>query len=120
MTLLTERHSNSAGTGGGPAPAEGQEKASEFQEQQAIAAAMMLGEQMRRENRSQRYFYVQRISLFVSGLSFMAMIMLYAYSQLSRGEFNPLIGLIFFAFVMSGAASVSYWAYTEMRRANED
>lgn len=120
MKLLMDERSNSEGAGGEPKPDGGQEKASRFQEQQAIAAAMILGEQMRRDNRSQKFFYVQRIALFVSGLSFMAMVMLYAYSQLRRGEFNPLIGLIFFAFVMAGAASVSYWAYTEMRHAKED
>lgn len=81
---------------------------------------MMLGAQMRRDNRSQKYFYIQRSSLFVSFLSFMAMIMIFGYSRLSRGEFNPLIGLIFFAFIMAGAVSTAYWASTEMRRAKEE
>jgi len=112
---LSDEHSSSKA-----APSEGEEVASTFQEQQAIAAAMMLGEQMRRDNRSQKYFYIQRISLFASVLSFGAMIMLFAYSRLKQGEFNPLVGLIFFAFIMAGAASVSYWAYTEMRRAKEE
>ncbi len=91
-----------------------------FQEQQAIAAAMMIGEQMRRDGRAQAYFYTQRIALFVSVLAFMAMIMLYAYSRLREGEFDPILGLFCLALVMAGAASVSYWAHAESRRAKED
>ena len=91
-----------------------------FQEQQAIAAAMMIGEQMRRDNRSQAYFYAQRIALFISVLAFMAMIMLYTYARLKGGEFNPIFGLVFLGLVMAGGASVSYWAHAESRRAKED
>ena len=91
-----------------------------FQEQQAIASAMMIGEQMRRDSRSQAYFYTQRIALFISVLAFMAMIMLYAYARLRGGEFNPIFGLIFLGLIMAGGASVSYWAHAESRRAKED
>lgn len=91
-----------------------------LEEQQAIAAAMMIGEQLRRDNRVQIYYYTQRIALFVSVIAFMAMIMLYAYSRLRGGDFNPILGLIFFGLVMAGGASVSYWAHAESRRAKED
>ena len=91
-----------------------------FQEQQAIAAAMMIGEQMRREGRARTYFYTQRIALFISVLAFMAMVMLYAYSRLRGGEFNPMLGLIFFGLIVAGGASVSYWAHAESRRAKEE
>ena len=120
ITPLSDEHSKSEGVAGEPASPDDQQRVSGIQEQQAIAAAMMIGEQMRRDQRAGVYFYAQRISLFVSGLAFMAMIMLYAYSRLSRGEFNPLIGMIFLGLIMAGGASVSYWASTEMRRAKED
>ena len=104
---------------GGESPGAG-DASRKFQEQQAIAAAMMIGEQMRRDGRAQAYFYTQRIALFVSVLAFMAMIMLYAYSRLREGEFNPVLGLFFLGLLMAGAASVSYWAHAESRRAKED
>ena len=80
----------------------------------------MVGEEMRRDNRVQVYFYTQRIALFVSALAFMAMFMLYTYSRLKGGDFNPILGLIFFGIIMASGASVSYWAHTESRRAKED
>ena len=91
-----------------------------FQEQQAIAAARMLGEQMRRDDRSQAYFYTQRIALFISVLAFLAMIMLYTYARLRGGDFNPILGVVFLGLIMAGGASVSYWAAAELRRAKED
>lgn len=91
-----------------------------LQEQQAIAAAMMVGEQMRRDNRSQVYFYIQRIALFVSVIAFMGMIIVYAYSRLRGGDFNPVLGLVLLGLVMAGGASVSYWAHAESRRAKEE
>jgi len=89
-------------------------------EQQAIAAALMLGDQMRRENRSQVYFYVQRIGLFVAVLGMMGMVMLFGYTQLSKGEFNPMIGMILLGLVMAGGASTSYWGYVQSRHAKEE
>ncbi len=65
-----------------------------MREQEAIAAAMMLSEQMRREDRGTTYFYVKRIGLSVSALSLAGMIMLLAYTQLTRGEFNPTPGMV--------------------------
>ncbi len=93
-----------------------------FQEEQAIAAAMMIGEEMRRDDRAQTYFYTQRIALFVSVLAFMSMIMLYAYWRLKGGEFNLnlKLGLFFLGLLMAGGASISYWAHAESRRAKED
>lgn len=91
-----------------------------LQEQQAIAAAMMVGEQMRRDNRAQVYFYIQRIALFVSVIAFMGMIIVYAYSRLRGGDFDPVLGLFLLGIVMAGGASVSYWAHVESRRAKED
>ncbi len=73
-----------------------------------------------REGRAQTFFYTQRIALFISVLAFMAMVMLYAYSRLRGGEFNPILGLIFFGLIVAGGASVSYWAHAEGRRAKED
>lgn len=117
---MTDEHSKSEGVGGEAASPDDQKGVSGIQEQQAIAAAMMIGEEMRRDQRAGVYFYAQRISLFVSVLAFMAMIVLYAYSRLREGEFNPVIGLIFLGLIMAGSASVSYWAWTEMRRAKEE
>ena len=119
-TPLTDDRSNQDETSGDSISPDSERASGSFQEQQAIAAAMMIGEQMRRDNRVQVYFYTQRIALFVSALAFIAMIMLYAYSRLRGGDFNPILGLISFGLVMAGGASVSYWAHAESRRAKED
>lgn len=117
---MTDDRSNQDETSGDSISPDSERASGSFQEQQAIAAAMMIGEQMRRDNRVQVYFYTQRIALFVSALAFIAMIMLYAYSRLRGGDFNPILGLISFGLVMAGGASVSYWAHAESRRAKED
>ena len=117
---MTDEQSKQGETSGDSVSPDSERAAGSIQEQQAIASAMMVGEQMRRDNRVQVYFYTQRIALFVSALAFMAMFMLYTYSRLKGGDFNPILGLIFFGIIMAGGASVSYWAHTESRRAKED
>ncbi len=119
VPLTDEQSKQGEASGDSVSPDSGRASGS-FQEQQAIAAAMMIGEQMRRDNRVQIYFYTQRIAFFVSVLAFMAMIMVYAYSRLRGGDFNPILGLVFFGLLMAGGASVSYWAHAESRRAKED
>ena len=91
-----------------------------LQEEQAIAAAMMLGDRIRREDRVQVYFYAQRIGMFGAVLAFMGMIMLFGYTRLTQGEFNPTPGMLLLGFFMAGGASVSYWAHAQARHSKEE
>ena len=91
-----------------------------MREQEAIAAARLVGEQMRREDRSTAYFYAKRIGLFVSALSLAGMAMLFAYTQLARGDFSPTVGMLALAFLAAGGASLAYWAHTESKRSGDD
>lgn len=109
-----------------PGPASGSQRdpsedeaARQFREQQAIASAMMIGEEMRRESQAQLRFYAQRLGVFVFLLAVLGIIVLYAYARL-KGDFNPLLGMLILGFTAAVGATVSYWAHVESRHASED
>lgn len=103
-----------------PAPGESPGAGDALREQQAIAAAMLVGERMRREERKQLYWYAKRVGIFTIALAAMGLVMLFGYAQLSKGEFNPTLLMIVLGAVAGVGAVVTYWAHTEERRSAEE
>lgn len=97
-----------------PAPA-ARPSAEELREQQAIAAAMLVGEQMRREDRKHVYFYVKRIGLFLFVFALFVLLILFAMWRV-RPEFNPTAWMLVTAALGAGGIAAVYWAYAEDRR----
>ncbi len=89
--------------------------AEELREQQAIAAALLIGEQMRRDDRKHVYWYVKRIGFFLAGFAFFILLMLFAMWRV-RQEFNPTVWMLVMAAVGAGGIAAVYWAFTEERR----
>lgn len=89
--------------------------ADELREQQAIAAAMLIGEQMRREDRKHIYWYVKRVGFLLAGFSVFVLLMLFAMWRV-RPEFNPTAWMLVTAAMGAGGVAAAYWAYAEDRR----
>ncbi len=91
-----------------------------LREQQAIAAAMMLGEKMRREERNHLYWYAKRIGMFAVALALVGLVMLFGYVQLTQGDFSPTVPVLLIGGAAGLGAVLWYWAHTEERRSAED
>lgn len=89
--------------------------ADELREQQAIAAAMLIGEQMRLDDRKQIYWYVKRFGFLLAGFAFFVLLMLFAWWRV-RPEFNPTLWMLVTAAIGAGGIAAAYWAYAEDRR----
>lgn len=81
---------------------------------------MMLGEQMRREDRHHLYWYAKRIGMFVLALAFVGLVMLFGYVQLRQGDFNATLPMLLIGAAGAVGAVVWYWAHTEERRSTEE
>lgn len=100
--------------------AESSRIADAMREEQAIAQAMLMGEQARREGRSDLYFYAKRIGLFTVALGFAGLLMLFAYARISGGDFNPIPGMFGLGILTAGGAVAAYWAVTEAARSRDE
>lgn len=89
--------------------------AEDLREQQAIAAAMLIGEQMRRDDRKQVYWYAKRIGFFLAGFAFFILLMVFTMWRI-RQEFNPTGWMLATSAVGAGGLAMAYWAYAEDRR----
>lgn len=89
--------------------------ADEIREQQAIAAAMMIGEQSRREDRRQIYWVALRIGVFVAIMALLGLLILFAYSRI-REDYNPTFWMLAIGALGAAGVTVAYWAHTEGRR----
>jgi len=107
--------------GGAPKPAPGspsptaRASAESMREQQAIAAAILIGEQVRREDRKHLYWLLKRLGLLVAALSFFGLLILFAYSRM-RQDFSPTLWMLLIGAIGGGGVVAAYWAYTEDRR----
>lgn len=90
-----------------------------MREEQAIAQAIMMGEQARLEGRSDLYFYAKRIGLFSVALGIAGLFMLFAYARLSGGDFNPIPTMFGLGILTAGGAVAAYWASTESSRSRD-
>lgn len=84
-------------------------------EAEAIAAAIMIGEKMRREQKSGAYFYARRLGLFGAGLCFAGLMILFTYTRLKR-DFSPTIPMILLTLGLFAGGAVWYWAYSRTHR----
>jgi hypothetical protein len=91
-----------------------------LKEQQAIAAAMMIGEEMRRSDRAQTYLLTYRLAIFVGVLSLIGLVILFGYARIARESFNPFPYMIGLGLIAAGSAVAAYWGYSESRRAKEE
>ena len=101
-----------------PSPAEadaGTEKRNAASEAEAIAAAMMIGERMRREDKASYYHYGKRLGLGFAGVCALGLVFLFLYT-LVRKDFSPMVGATLLTLGMLGGMGFWYWATT---RAND-
>ena len=96
-------------------PAAARATADELREQQAIAAAMLIGEQSRREERKQHIWLAKRLGFFIAAMSIFGLLILFAYSRI-REDFRPTLGMLAIGGVGAVGIVAMYWAYTEQRR----
>lgn len=77
----------------------------------AIAAALQIGLEMRRASNRMVYHYVKRTGLFTATLSLAGVFLVLAYARLSRGEFSPVAGTVFFLLLFAGGVGAFFWAH---------
>lgn len=92
------------------------EQGGKLTEQEAIAAAMVLGEQMRADDRGPVYWYAKRIGIFMVALGIAGLVMLLGYTQLTQAEGTPVFGMLFLAAFSGAGAVLSYWGHVESKR----
>ncbi len=104
-----------------PNPAQGDRShatrpsADELREQQAIAAALLIGEQLRQEDRKQVRWLAKRLGAFVAVMSLFGLLILFAYSRM-REEYSPTVWMLILGAVGAAGIVATYWAYTGDRR----
>jgi len=89
--------------------------ADDLREQQAIASAILLGEQLRREDRKQLYWLVLRLGIFSAAMSGFGLLILFAYSRM-REDFSPTFWMLVIGALGGVGVVAAYWAYAEDRR----
>lgn len=87
-----------------------------IREQQAIAAAMMIGEELRRSDRTQMYVLARRVGFFTASMAVFGLVVLFGYARLAGDEFNPYPYMIVLGLIVAGSAVAAYWGYAESRR----
>ncbi len=103
--------------GGAPGPTRDPRQLApdELREQQAIAAAMLIGEQLRREDRKQVHWLAKRLGIFAAAMSMFGLLILFAYSRM-REDFQPAIWMLMIGAAGAAGIVAAYWAYVEDRR----
>jgi hypothetical protein len=87
-----------------------------IREQQAIAAAMMIGEELRRGDRSQTHALAKRIGFFMASMAVFGLVVLFGYARLAGDEFNPYPYMIMLGLLAAASVVAAYWGYAESRR----
>jgi H+/Cl- antiporter ClcA len=87
-----------------------------LREQQAIAAAIMIGEEMRRSDRTHIYTLALRLGIFFVVMSFVGLVILFGLARISGDDFNPYPYMIVLGIVAGASGVAAYWGYAEARR----
>jgi hypothetical protein len=87
-----------------------------LREQQAIAAAMFFGDEMRRDGRAQTNTITLRLAGVVGIMSLIGLVILFGFARIAGDSFNPFPYMIVLGIVAAGSAVAAYWGFTESRR----
>lgn len=91
-----------------------------LREQQAIAAAQLIGEEMRREDRQRSITIAKRLVPVVVVFLVVLLLLLFAYYRMAGDDFNPLPWAFGIA-ILGGITAVGwYLATAESRRKDQD
>jgi hypothetical protein len=101
-------------------PAAAQLTPDALREQQAIAAAMMIGENMRRGDHAQTYKLTRRLAVFVGAMAVFGLVILFALTRFAGDSFNPYPYMIGLGLVASASAAAVYWGYAASKRRGDD
>ena len=80
-------------------------------EQEAIAKAVRIGDEMRESYSTRIYSYVKRLGLFIAALSLLFLGMLWYYVRLSKGEFTGLLLTILLLVGLVAGIGAAVWAH---------
>ena len=111
--MESERAQNSGQRGDAAKPASAEDA---IREQQAIAAAMMIGEELRRSDRTQMYVLARRVGFFMASMAVFGLVVLFGYARLAGDEFNPYPYMILLGLIVAGSVVAAYWGFAESRR----
>lgn len=89
-------------------------------EQEAIAEALRIGEEMRRESDHHTAWYARRIGIAISVLGIALISMLFAYTVLDKSDSVPLLGMVATAAVIAVGVIVTWWGYTREKPGPKD
>ena len=84
-------------------------------EQQAVAAALAIGEQLDRARYDEVYYYAKRVGLGVGLLSLGGMALVVGYMLLNQEGFSPIPWFVGLAIVAIAGFGASLWAFQRTR-----
>lgn len=89
-------------------------------EEEAIAEALRIGEEMRRESDSHAAWYARRVGIAISILGVALMSMLFAYTVLDKTDSVPIVGMLVTAAIVAGGAILAWWGFTREKSGQKD
>lgn len=84
-------------------------------EEEAIALVIQMGEEMHNDSDTTMAWYAKRVGGAVCVIGFALMLMLFAYTVLSKSAERPIVGLLVTGVIMGGGAWLSYWGHTNSK-----
>jgi hypothetical protein len=84
-------------------------------EEEAIAKVIQLQSELQQDDNSQMAWYAKRVGGAICVFGFALMLMLFAYTVLSKSGDRPIVGLLVTGIIMGGGAFLSYWGYTNTK-----
>ncbi len=84
-------------------------------EEEAIAKAVRIGDEMRESYSTRVYSYIKRLGLFIAALSLLFLGMLWYYLRLSKGEFTASLLTILLLVGLVAGVGAAVWAHMNSR-----
>lgn len=89
-------------------------------EEEAIAEALRIGEEMHRESDQHTAWYARRVGIAICVLGIALLSMLFAYTVLDKSGDIPIIGLLFTAALTGAGGFVAWWGFTREKSGTKD
>lgn len=88
-------------------------------EAEAIAEVVRLGEEYRYSSKSDSAWYALRIGIGVVFIGIALLMLLFAYTVMSKGGGLPIAGLVFASIVVAGGTVAMFWGLHNSQRRME-
>lgn len=81
-------------------------------EDAAIAAALLIGQEMQSDDRAYYQWLAKRVGLLVAGLGLLGFVMLFGLGMINPGERNLIPWMLVMAVILVAGSALAYWGFT--------